>query len=650
MCDSQGIQERHGGCGVPQGYVEAALRARRRSDAAGSAGAAGHPGNAALTNLGSATMGRRPALAAVALAPLALAAAARRGPTQDDPDPAPPASPPDADATSTTAPSGSAVRPAIRPRDDWGSSAKPGGTLRAIDNQLLVVHHTESPEGAYEPSEVAALIEGIYAFHTSPEVGWPDIGFNFIVDEFGTIWEGRQGSLLAPVACEIDGGNPGHSQHCAFLGNFSLAAPTPLATEAMVSLLAWLANRDGVPTEPGDTTDFVSEGSDRFPPGSKVSVRTICGHSEISDVLCPGDAAQAEVTDKLQALVNGERQRTGAGAGATDAPAATGTALPPAISEDEPATTLDTTPVTRREVGFEASPLPEVRERDALTGNRWAPGVITGAVAAAAVGAGAAFALRRRRAKAPTQLPERPLSRAALASGEAARAAAEARTIDAARALALRPEGIERGSTGWIPAGDAAVGWAVSGGWSDDAHDEALRVVRGLARSLESGEHPSEGRAFGEAVTRAMAHLVRGTPGELDRAAGQGAGAVLFLHSRNSTSVVRLGSGGLVLPGEGERPEWVEVRAQLPAGVGGGQAEVTTLARQWRHPDRLPVVVAWLGPADEDEVIEALTTAHDTASADGTSARPEHVRVDDTTRVLHALQRAGVTDLGLVVL
>mgnify|MGYP003407537570 FL=1 len=147
---------------------------------------------------------------------------------------------PDADAKATPG------RPAIRPRADWGSESPPNGTLRIIDDDLLIVHHTDAPEGAYQPSEVPTLIQAIFNFQTSGDLAWPDIGFNFIVDEFGTIWEGRQGSIDAPIACETEGGDPGHTQHVAFLGQFSAAPPTPLATEAMVSLLAWLANRDGV--------------------------------------------------------------------------------------------------------------------------------------------------------------------------------------------------------------------------------------------------------------------------------------------------------------------------------------------------------------------------------------------------------------------
>lgn len=600
----------------------------------------------------------------MAISPVALGAASqRRSPAQDDTSTTGTTAPLESTApsgeagTTTEAPGTSKVdgRPTIRPREDWGSDAPPGGdgVLSAIDNKLLVVHHTEAPEGAYEPSEVPGLIEGIYAFHTSDTLNWADIGFNFIVDEFGTIWEGRQGSIDTAIACEIEGGDPGHTQHAAFLGNFGLAPPSPLATEAMVSLLAWLATRDNVPTAVGDTTDFLSEGNDKFPAGQKVAVRTIAGHREIADVGCPGDATQADVVGELQGLVSGERQRIdpdGGTGGGTAQPGAT--ALPPAGDDDVTTTSVfDTTPVTRRQVGFETSPLPEGTQRNDLGGNEWTPIAVTGGVAAAALAAGGAYLVHRRRSNRPTALPERTSARSALASDGAAQAAAEARTVESARALTLRPDDVESGSAGWIPAGEtSSVGWVISAGWRDGAHDQALRVLRNLTRELEANSTIPEGRAFGDAVTGALTALVSGTPNAASYGPGQGPGAVLFLHSRRATSVVRLGSGGFVLPGEEERPDWVQVRARLPIPSGGaanGPADVTTLARQWRHPERMPVAVAWLGPSSDDDVIKALTTAHDAKLAEKGSGSE---LVDDTAKVSEALRRAGVSDLGLVVL
>ena len=128
----------------------------------------------------------------------------------------------------------------------------------------------------------------------------------------------------------------------------------------------------------------------------------------------------------------------------------------------------------------------------------------------------------------------RDRAKAALAS--AARQSAEERTVDSSWALVVRPDGVDGGSAGWIPAGTAAVGWAISAGWSDDSHDLAGRELRSLVRVLEEDPAASEGRAFGDAVTAMLSALVAGTPGGVDGRPGSGPGAVMFLHCLLYTS------------------------------------------------------------------------------------------------------------------
>ncbi|MEK8227997.1 hypothetical protein NKG05_20780 [Oerskovia sp. M15] len=56
-----------------------------------------------------------------------------------------------------------------------------------------VVHHTAGNNG-YASSDVPTIIRGIYSYHVLSR-GWPDIGYNFLVDRFGRIWEGRAGGI-----------------------------------------------------------------------------------------------------------------------------------------------------------------------------------------------------------------------------------------------------------------------------------------------------------------------------------------------------------------------------------------------------------------------------------------------------------------------
>ena len=96
--------------------------------------------------------------------------------------------------------------PLIRSRAEWGADESirkgaPGysGTIKAC-----VVHHTADP-GSYSQSEVPAVIRGMYRYHTVT-LGWSDLGYNFVVDRFGGIWEGRAGGITLPVVGAHAGG------------------------------------------------------------------------------------------------------------------------------------------------------------------------------------------------------------------------------------------------------------------------------------------------------------------------------------------------------------------------------------------------------------------------------------------------------------
>src|SRR6056297_1077734 len=114
----------------------------------------------------------------------------------------------------------------IMPRSTWAGSGLPFlGTPESEDVRFLLVHHTATPATG-DPVEI---MRGIYAFHTSPEKGWPDVAYNFFIDPGGTVYEGRAGSLDDAVRASATGGSQGFAQLVCVLGDFTAQNPTPAA-------------------------------------------------------------------------------------------------------------------------------------------------------------------------------------------------------------------------------------------------------------------------------------------------------------------------------------------------------------------------------------------------------------------------------------
>lgn len=178
----------------------------------------------------------------------------------------------------------------IRPRAEWAGGRVPLGPLeheRPQDVRFLLVHHTATTN-SYSRAGAVQQLRGIYAYHTSPTKGWPDVAYNFLVDRYGSVWEGRTGSLRAPVKASATGGSQGFAMLACYLGDHEAVPPTPAARAAMISLLAYLADTYDVDTRPGATASFTSRGSNRWPAGRRVTTPTISGHRDMSLTTCPG--------------------------------------------------------------------------------------------------------------------------------------------------------------------------------------------------------------------------------------------------------------------------------------------------------------------------------------------------------------------------
>ena len=179
------------------------------------------------------------------------------------------------------------IAPAILPRLSWGAdeSIRRAPPSFASDIRFSVVHHTAG-RNDYSRDEAAAIVKGIQLYHVQGN-GWNDIGYNFLVDRFGTIYEGRFGGVTKNVVgAHAQGFNTG-SVGVALLGTYGSTAPSRPAQDAIAELLAWRLDLEHL--DPTGITTFVSGGSNRFASGIPVLLRGVSGHRDTGFTECPGN-------------------------------------------------------------------------------------------------------------------------------------------------------------------------------------------------------------------------------------------------------------------------------------------------------------------------------------------------------------------------
>ncbi len=197
-------------------------------------------------------------------------------------------------------------QPAIVPRAAWGGdrviprAAPAFGTV-----EIGVVHHTENAN-TYGPSESAGIVLAIAQYHRDVK-GWNDIGYNFLVDRFGTIFEGRAGGVTLPVIGAHAQGFNRLSTGVSVIGSFmDVQAPQP-AVAAVARLLAWKLPLHGSPVT-GQIVVVSGGGTlTQWKYGTNVTLDRICGHRDVDATDCPGTQFYAQLP-ALRALTASQAQ------------------------------------------------------------------------------------------------------------------------------------------------------------------------------------------------------------------------------------------------------------------------------------------------------------------------------------------------------
>ncbi len=187
------------------------------------------------------------------------------------------------------------VRPQVIGRAGWGADERirfDHGDLiwppQYAPVKKLIIHHTASPNG---PEDPAAVVRAIYQYHTVSRdlggQGWGDIGYNFLIDPNGRVYEGRTGGryVIGAHALQYNKGSVG----VAMIGNFEQGDPNPQAAAALERFVLAKAVEFGIDPKGGGF--FIDK-----------DMPNIVGHRDAGNTACPGAS--------LYAMLPGLRDRT----------------------------------------------------------------------------------------------------------------------------------------------------------------------------------------------------------------------------------------------------------------------------------------------------------------------------------------------------
>jgi hypothetical protein len=190
-------------------------------------------------------------------------------------------------------------KPVIYSRKQWGADERmrDRSSLHYFEVHAGFVHHTVNAND-YTRAEVPGILRSIYAYHTR-SLGWSDVGYNYLVDKFGRIWEGRAGGVDRPVVGAHTLGYNDWSFAMSAIGNYETVQPRDAMLQAYGSLFAWKLSLHGV--DASSPKQWV--GTRNF--------RAINGHRDAGQTACPGRFLYAKLPVIRQYAAKAQRGWSG---------------------------------------------------------------------------------------------------------------------------------------------------------------------------------------------------------------------------------------------------------------------------------------------------------------------------------------------------
>ncbi|MEU9398619.1 N-acetylmuramoyl-L-alanine amidase [Streptomyces sp. NPDC048242] len=207
------------------------------------------------------------------------------------------------------APSASTVAaPPVVSRAGWGAdecARDAGYPDYATKVKVVFVHHTDTTN-TYSCTDSPAIVRSLYALHLHQ--GWRDLGYNFLVDKCGTIFEGRFGGTAMPVIGAQTYGFNTDSMGIAAIGTYTDlsggdasastikgAAPSQAMQTAIARIAAWKLGMSGISPTATSTLTEGSKDSYGFTFGQSYTLNAVSGHRNGYATDCPGNQLYAQL-------------------------------------------------------------------------------------------------------------------------------------------------------------------------------------------------------------------------------------------------------------------------------------------------------------------------------------------------------------------